>query len=146
LNLSIRLTGLLLALTLVLVAGRALAQDAADPASGEDLYRRYCSSCHGIDGKGDGPVAPVLKEKPKDLTRIAQRRDGVFPAAAIVRIVDGRDVAIAHGTREMPVWAKRFGEALAPGMPAETVRRGTAQLIVDYLGSIQVKEAPPARK
>lgn len=125
-----------------LVAGAA--DPDPDPASGQDLYRRYCSSCHGIDGKGDGPVAVVLTDKPKDLTRIAERRDGKFPTVALVRIVDGRDVAIAHGTREMPVWGKRFGEALEPGMAAETVRRGTAQLIVDYLATIQVKApAPP---
>jgi len=136
----------ILGLPLLLVAGRALAQVDPDPASGEDLYRRYCSSCHGIDARGNGPVAAVLKGKPKDLTRIAERRGGIFPTAELVRIVDGRDVAIAHGTREMPVWGKRFGEAVTPGTAAETVRRGTAQLIVDYLSTIQVKEPKPAKK
>jgi hypothetical protein len=87
----------------------------------------------------------VLNEKPKDLTRIAERHGGKFPSAALVRIVDGRDVAIAHGTREMPVWGKRFGEAVEPGTAAETVRRGTAQLIVDYLSGIQAKEPAPAK-
>ena len=24
---------------------------------GEELYRRYCGTCHGAEGKGDGPVA-----------------------------------------------------------------------------------------
>lgn len=134
-------TALLLATPLV--AGAADADP--DPASGEDLYRRFCSSCHGLDGKGNGPVAPVLKEKPKDLTRIAERHGGKFPSAALVRIVDGRDVAMAHGTREMPVWGKRFGEAIEPGTAAETVRRGTAQLIVDYLSGIQAKEPAPAK-
>jgi len=28
---------------------------------GVDLYRAYCASCHGKDGKGHGPVAPALK-------------------------------------------------------------------------------------
>jgi mono/diheme cytochrome c family protein len=130
-------------LVLPLVAGAA--DPDPDPASGQDLYRRYCSSCHGIGGKGDGPVVAALKEKPKDLTLITERHDGQFPTVALVRIVDGRDVAIAHGTREMPVWGKRFGEALEPGMAAETVRRGTAQLIVDYLAGLQVKEPAPAK-
>jgi len=145
LRLRTRFYAVILGLPLLLVADRALAQADPNPASGEDLYRRYCSSCHGIDARGDGPVAAVLKAKPKDLTRIAERRRGVFPTAELVRIVDGRDVAIAHGTREMPVWGKRFGEALNPGTAAETVRRGTAQLIVDYLSTIQVKEPAPAK-
>ncbi|MGH8059266.1 MAG: hypothetical protein ACREOH_18860, partial [Candidatus Entotheonellia bacterium] len=25
------------------------------PVYGRDLYLRYCASCHGISGKGDGP-------------------------------------------------------------------------------------------
>ena len=138
----------LVAASLLLAGVRALAQADVepDPASGEDLYRRYCSSCHGLDARGDGPVASALKQKPKDLTRIAERRGGVFPSAELVRIVDGRDVAMAHGTRDMPVWGKRFGEALTPGTAAETVRRGTAQLIVDYLSSLQQKTTAPAKQ
>ena len=119
---------------------------APTPASGEALYLQYCSACHGPDAKGDGPVAAVLKKKPVDLTRIAARRRGTFPAAAILEMVDGRNVASAHGSREMPVWGKRFGEALTPGTAAETVRHGTAQLIVDYLASIQVEASAPAKK
>lgn len=116
------------------------------PTSGEALYQQYCSACHGPGAKGDGPAAAALKKKPMDLTRIAQRRGGTFPAAAILEVVDGRDVAIAHGSREMPVWGRRFGEALTPGTAAETVRHGTAQLIVDYLASIQVEAAAPTKK
>jgi mono/diheme cytochrome c family protein len=129
-------------------AGDPAPAAAAEPAaaSGQALYQQYCSACHGMDAKGDGPVAAALKKKPMDLTRIAARRGGTFPAAAILEMVDGRNVAIAHGSREMPVWGRRFGEALTPGTAAETVRHGTAQLIVDYLASIQVEAGAPAKK
>lgn len=121
----------------------ALAQDEeVAGATGKDLFLRYCASCHGADARGDGPVAPTLKDKPADLTQIAAARKGVFPTAEIVRIIDGREVAVAHGTREMPVWGKRFGEAVPPGPNAEAVRRGTAQLIADYLASIQAPARP----
>lgn len=123
----------------------ALAADPdMEPASGTgaDLYRRYCSACHGLDGKGHGPVAAVLKDPPKDLTQIAATRGGVFPTAQVIRIIDGREVAVAHGSREMPVWGERFGEAVPPGTQAEAIRRGTAQLIADYLATIQAPATP----
>ena len=35
---------------------------------GKTLYRQHCASCHGIRGKGDGPVSDGLAHKPADLT------------------------------------------------------------------------------
>ncbi len=35
---------------------------------GPDLYRLYCATCHGRDGKGNGPAAAALKVPPPDLT------------------------------------------------------------------------------
>jgi mono/diheme cytochrome c family protein len=29
---------------------------AADPKRGEPMYQRYCSGCHGVDGRGGGKV------------------------------------------------------------------------------------------
>jgi mono/diheme cytochrome c family protein len=93
----------------VLVACRAPATGPeASAQSGQDLFRVFCSSCHGLTGHGDGPVASVLKQPPPDLTRIAERNNGVFPAAEIFRIIDGQAALPAHGTREMPVWGYEF--------------------------------------
>jgi mono/diheme cytochrome c family protein len=42
-----------------------------DPASiqrGAELYTINCAVCHGASGKGDGPIAAKLKNKPFDLT------------------------------------------------------------------------------
>jgi mono/diheme cytochrome c family protein len=41
----------------------------ADDASlqrGEEVYKSSCSSCHGEEGRGDGPVAVTLDPKPVD--------------------------------------------------------------------------------
>ena len=35
-----------------------------DAAAGAQLYATYCASCHGPEGKGDGPVATTLKPRP----------------------------------------------------------------------------------
>ncbi len=34
---------------------------------GEKIYRERCESCHGEDGRGDGPLAPSLNPKPGSL-------------------------------------------------------------------------------
>ena len=78
--------------------------------AGPELYRLYCASCHGVDGRGDGAVAEALKHKPSDLTLIARRHKGEFPAFRITHIIDGYEVRFAHGTREMPVWGRFFGD------------------------------------
>jgi hypothetical protein len=75
---------------------------------GRDLFRAYCASCHGADGKGGGPVAPALKNDLPDLTTIAKRNGGIFPAERVRRIIAGEDAIIAHGSREMPVWGPIF--------------------------------------
>lgn len=56
--------------------------------------------------KGGGPVAGALKVPPADLTRLAQRHDGVFPRRQVESCVtsDGAVLAAAHGTSDLPVW------------------------------------------
>ena len=39
------------------------------PAQGKALYEKYCSTCHGIDGKGEGKASVYLNPKPRDFTR-----------------------------------------------------------------------------
>jgi len=41
---------------------------AADLATGKRLYQRYCSQCHGDEGKGDGPAAEFVYPRPRDFT------------------------------------------------------------------------------
>lgn len=114
-------------------------RSAAEGDVGRGTFMRYCASCHGSAGRGDGPVARQLTRPPADLTRIAARRDGKFPDAAIAQYIDGRTVVPAHGTREMPVWGKRFSEQYGSDSTAEEVTRGKIGVLVDYLKSIQRK-------
>lgn len=43
------------------------------PSHGKQLYLHYCSSCHGLEGKGNGPNAgnKTLMEKPRDHTDLS---------------------------------------------------------------------------
>lgn len=103
-------------------------------------FDRYCTSCHGREGKGDGPVAEALRTKPADLTRIAARREGGFPKAEIAKWIDGRFRTPFHGTREMPVWGVRLAEGYAPDEFAQALVRGRIVNLLAYLETIQVDE------
>ncbi len=78
---------------------------------GATLYKAYCATCHGIDGKGVGPMTEWLKIKSPDLTRLSIREGGMFPLARVQRIISGEEnVTAGHGTREMPVWGPVFSQ------------------------------------
>lgn len=77
--------------------------------SGAELYANYCASCHGRSGKGDGPLATELRDKPTDLTQLAKKNGGTFPAEAIRKEIDGKSLSVrGHGSPDMPIWGDVF--------------------------------------
>lgn len=102
---------------------------------GPDLYRLYCATCHGRDGKGSGPAAAALKVPPPDLTLLARGRHGVFPARDVEASIRGGRAITAHGSDDMPVWGPIF-YALDPS-DARVKARTTA--LVAHIASIQQK-------
>jgi mono/diheme cytochrome c family protein len=106
--------------------------------SGAQLFRRFCASCHGASGEGNGPVAPFFKLLPPDLTQISRRSGGSFPTERIRRIVDGRESPAPHGAREMPVWGLEF--TMTSEQPqAQAIADASITRLVEYLRSIQKK-------
>jgi mono/diheme cytochrome c family protein len=87
--------------------GHASGANAAD-GQGERLYQVSCSGCHGANARGNGPVSPLLGALVPDLTLLASRRGGSFPADEVYQIIDGQADLIAHGPRHMPVWGYEF--------------------------------------
>ena len=79
-----------------------------DNPLGADLYRQYCATCHGHEGRGDGPVADALRRRPADLTQIARRNGGKFPELRVMSFIKGDLSPAAHGSREMPMWGRVF--------------------------------------
>ena len=114
----------------------------SDPvASGEEAFMQYCASCHGQDGRGNGPVADVMTVEPANLTQLRARSGGTFPVDSVYAYIDGRADVQAHGTRAMPVWGNVWGEE--PGgepVPREEVDLRIRQL-VEYIRSIQEEPA-----
>jgi mono/diheme cytochrome c family protein len=105
--------------------------------AGRAEYEAYCMACHGIEADGTGPVAAYMTPRPSDLRRIAARRGGVFPHAALEAWIDGRDPIAAHGSRDMPIWGAAFREETELDQLTETRVRGRIVLLVQYLESIQ---------
>lgn len=138
----------------VLAAGAAAAAPGGSGDTSKFEYRSGCAACHGLDGKGHGPVSGQLKVPPADLTVLSKRNDGVFPFDLVYQTIDGRKAVAAHGTREMPIWGERFNPDAAgelnvwarinpseirPSIDPETIVRLRILAVIDYLQRIQEK-------
>ena len=113
-----------------------LARAQSQPYSGHADYQVYCSSCHGTEGRGDGAIAKSLKQRPSDLTQLAKRNDGVFPAKKVFDTIDGRK-ATAHGGPDMPAWGDVFAKATESAGAENAAAR--IDVLVEYLQTLQVK-------
>ncbi len=71
-------------------------------------YYRFCSVCHGKDARGNGPYSENLKLTPPDLTKLTYSNDGSFPWIKVYQVIDGKNISVAHGSSEMPVWGELF--------------------------------------
>jgi hypothetical protein len=139
-------------ITLVLALLLATSVAAEEELIGSDEYRTSCLSCHGVGGRGDGPLAEFLTVKPTDLTALAKNnggqypnlKAGTYPFLRVYQVIDGRADVAAHGDRAMPVWGDRYlmqqpmTPAVGPyaGTYEKVVRGGILELVY-YIQSIQ---------
>jgi mono/diheme cytochrome c family protein len=101
------------------------------------MYKQYCAVCHGVEAKGDGPYAPMLKVPPPDLTTLTKRHDGKFPYDYVSNILRfGPGPTILHGTADMPAWGPIF-QYLDKNNERAVEQR--IKNLCDYLASLQEK-------
>lgn len=126
-------------------AGSALADSTSD--FGKREFDSNCASCHGVTGKGNGPMKANLTVAPADLTTIAKRNNGVLPVGRLTAVIDGRMEVNSHGPRAMPVWGQDYAEQAGadwqthmdvPFNPNIFVRSRIMALI-DYIARLQEK-------
>jgi mono/diheme cytochrome c family protein len=106
--------------------------------SGKEMFNQYCAPCHGMDAKGNGPAASAMKSQPADLTQLARKHDGKYPAnsvASVLRFGDGATSG-AHGSAQMPVWGPLLQSL---DKFHDTVVQQRIANIVSYIETLQAK-------
>jgi mono/diheme cytochrome c family protein len=105
---------------------------------GKQMYSSYCAPCHGVNGRGDGPVASALKQKPVDLTVLSRNNGGNYPAVHVNAVLQFGTENPAHGTAQMPVWGPVLGR-----MDSDSTQHDTRALRIsnlsNYIKTLQVQ-------
>jgi len=106
---------------MVVTADRAAAgpADQATVTDGKQLYESLCMSCHGIYGRGDGPLAKNLPMRPADLT-LSTTLEGRSDAELVKRL--------RYGT----------GDKHTPMVAGEVLNEDALQDVVAYLRTLYV--------
>lgn len=119
------------------VSASAGGQGGAVYGGGND-FQAYCAPCHGAGAKGDGPIANSFRKKPADLTKLAARNNGTYPADVVLKTIDGKNLVSGHGGPDMPTWGDVFSKSSESiGAEAARVRIET---LVKYLETLQDKK------
>ena len=106
--------------------------------NGKQMYVNYCSPCHGVDGRGQGPVAAALKKQPADLALLSKNNGGKFPSTHIMSVLEFGAANPSHGTAEMPVWGPMLGKMDSTNAEPN-VRVLRINNLSRYLQSLQAK-------
>jgi len=124
-------------LTLVLLWFFSTLAWGAEVDQGQKLYLQYCSSCHGIDGRGNGTVTPYLKLKVPDLSLLKKNHKGIYPLSDVMAAIDGSRAVRAHGDRQMPVWGEQFRKEAEKEKYTELTALLKAKVIAEYVATLQ---------
>jgi len=106
--------------------------------SGKQMYVSYCAPCHGVNGKGNGPVSSALKMQPTDLSALTKNNGGKFPSEHVVSILQFGTANPAHGTSEMPVWGPVLSR-MDSAYTQNDVKALRISNLTHYLESMQAK-------
>jgi mono/diheme cytochrome c family protein len=106
------------------------------PTSGKQMYTNYCTPCHGVDGKGHGQYASMLRRPPVDLSMLSRNNRGRFPETHIVSALQFGSAIAPRGTDEMPVWGPILGK-MNQTNPQELLLR--ISNLSRYLETLQLK-------
>jgi len=124
-------------ITVIVLLIAPLAQAFGDENGGREMYLKYCASCHGNEGKGDGPVSRDFKLKVPNLTLLRSKNKGTYPLDRVMSSIDGSRAVRGHGTRNMPVWGEVFRQEHEKEKYTELTSLLKAKVIAEYVGTLQ---------
>ncbi|MES9858517.1 MAG: c-type cytochrome [Sedimenticola sp.] len=109
-----RITQLAVLLTYLAVNAPSVSATPPPAYEGRRLFVSYCQLCHGVGGKGDGPLSRELKITPSDLTTTVRSRSDTILKKIITgngrQTITGRD---RHNllSAAMPEWKSVFNDS-----------------------------------
>ena len=132
------------AATAALVALPLIGAAAGKVDVGKREYDANCAVCHGLQGKGDGPLAGLIQQRASNLTVLAKQNGGVFPISRVYEYIEGEKTTKAHGTRDMPIWGREYQIKAAEyyyDVPydAESYVRARILALAEYINRLQQK-------
>ena len=95
-------------LALLLITVTIIPAAAADLAASRKEFVRFCSKCHGAEGKGDGAQAEALSTKPRDLTDCARMKAATDETLFTAIKEGGEAVKLS---KDMPAWKDGMDDA-----------------------------------
>lgn len=81
---------------------------AEDQGEGKRLYQSYCTGCHGVSGKGDGPAGKTLPVKPADHTN--GKKMSQYSDEHLVTVISKGGASVGKSS-QMPAWGAVLKEA-----------------------------------
>lgn len=94
----------------------AAASAAGDPEKGKKTYQMFCVTCHGPEGKGNGPAAPK-DPAPRDFTqgdfKYDANDDGTAGEIADIKLIIENGAAQYGGSPMMAPWGHLSEEQIA---------------------------------
>ena len=76
---------------------------AGDAAKGKAIFQSKCVTCHGPEGKGDGPLGKKLKPPAGDFTSAESKKK---PEAELLEVIQN-----GKPKTSMVAWSKQLNEA-----------------------------------
>jgi len=95
------LRGRVLAFLVLSAVAQPVYSIAQEPGPGRKLYLTYCTGCHGVSGKGDGPAGKTLTVKPADHTDA--KKMGQYTDEHLFTVISKGGATVGRSA-QMPAW------------------------------------------
>jgi mono/diheme cytochrome c family protein len=90
-----------------LIALWVIAASAGPPGAVSEMYAQCCAACHGEHGRGDGPSADTLGDRPRNFTDC--KTMAAIPDGTLFKAIKEGGMAVGLGG-SMPSWGATLSD------------------------------------